>query len=85
MDQIGVCRIDGRDAVLEERKIRIGISVYGYLKRMGAIVCVQDQRGMIPFEESIGHLRYYMGKIHDDLNWANEVKKRIDAIECGEW
>jgi hypothetical protein len=61
MDLIGVCRIDGRDAVLEERKIRIGISVYGYLKRMGAIVCVQDQKGMISFEESIGHLRYYMG------------------------
>jgi hypothetical protein len=85
LDQIGVCRIDGRDAVLEERKIRIGISVYGYLKRMGAIVCVQDQRGTIPFEESISHLRYYMGKIHDELNWANDVKKRIDAIECGEW
>ena len=85
MDKIGVCRMDGRESVLEERKIRIGIIVNGYLKRLAAIVCVQDHQEMISNEEAFYHLRYYMDKAHDNLNWAIDVRKRVDAIECGEW
>lgn len=47
--------IIGRDAVLEKRKIRIGICVYEYLKRMASIVCVQNHMGTIPFEVAIIH------------------------------
>lgn len=85
LDKIGVCRIDGRDSVLEERKIRIAISVVGYLKRMASIVCVQEQTGRISYPDALGHLLDHMDKVHDELNWVYDVRKRIEAIECGEW
>lgn len=85
LDKIGVCRVDGRDAVLEERKIRIAISVLGYLKRLAAIVCVQEQTGGISYPDAFGRLRICLDKVHDELNWANDVQRRVESIECGEW
>jgi hypothetical protein len=71
--------------VLEERQMRMAISVYGYLKRVAAIHGVQKKKEMVSEQEALDDLTRRMRKIHDPLYWKIDVKKRIDAIECGEW
>ena len=85
LNQLGVCRVLGRESVLEERQMRMAISVYGYLKRVAAIHCVQKKKEMVSEQEALDDLTRRMRKIHDPLYWKIDVKKRIDAIECGEW
>jgi len=43
------------NALLEERKMRIAISVYGYLKRMAAIQCLQHGKDKISVTEAQAH------------------------------
>jgi hypothetical protein len=74
-----------KEVVLDERMMRIAISVYGYLKRVAAISCVQNRKAMISEEDALETLVERMWKIHDPLNWKIDVKKRIEAIGCGEW
>lgn len=74
-----------KEIALEERMMRIGISVYGYLKRTGAIHCVQNKKPMISEKEALEYLCKYMWKAHDPLNWQIDVRKRIESIGCGEW
>lgn len=85
LNQLGVCRVLGRESVLEERQMRMAISVYGYLKRVAAIHCVQRRKQMISEREALDDLTERIWKVHDPLNWKIDVTKRIDAIECGEW
>jgi hypothetical protein len=74
-----------KDLVLGEREMRIGISVYGYLKRLAAIECVLKGQVMISEEEALDVLKALMWKVHDPLNWAIDVRRRVDSIRCGEW
>jgi len=85
LDWLGVSRIFGKTAVLEERMVRIGIIAYGYLKAYAAVHCAQNQKSMIDEHAALFHLMLRMWKVHDSLNWQIGVKNRIDAIECGEW
>ena len=85
LDRLGVSRIFGKTAVLEERMVRIGIIAYGYLKAYAAVHCVQNRMSMIDEHAALFHLMLRMWRVHDSLNWRIEVKNRIDAIEHGEW
>ena len=85
IESLGVSRVIGQPGVLQERMVRIGISVYGYLKRVAAIRCTQRREELIKFDEAMEALKDQMLIIHDPLNWRIDVQKRIDAIRCGEW
>lgn len=85
LNHLGARRINGKGSVLEERMVRMAISVYGYLKRVAAIYCVQQRKRMITEEEAFRLLRDRIWKVHDNLNWKIEVNKRITEIEHGEW
>jgi hypothetical protein len=85
INEVEVCKGYDEDKVLDERMMRIAISVYGYLKRVAAIYCVQNGKNMVSKDEALEHLCKRMWKVHDPLNWAIDVKKRIDFIGCGEW
>ena len=74
-----------KEIALEERMMRMAISVYGYLKRVGAISCVQTGKAMVSEEDALETLTKLMWKVHDRLNWEIDVKKRIESIGCGEW
>jgi len=74
-----------KDSVLEERLMRMAISVYGYLKRVAAIQCVLKSKEMVFEEEALGDLQELMRRVDDPLNWKIDVQKRIESIECGEW
>jgi hypothetical protein len=85
LNRLGVCRINGKESVLEERMVRMAISVYGYLKRVAAVHCVQKRKTMVTEEEAFRLLRDRIWRVHDNLNWRIEVNKRITEIDHGEW
>jgi len=85
MDLLGVCRINGKEAALEERMVRMAIAVYGYAKRAAAIQCVKKNKEVIPLDEALDSLRNRIAVFHHHFNWSIDVKKRIESIEGGEW
>jgi hypothetical protein len=74
-----------KGVVLDERMMRIAIIMYGYLKRVAAIRCIKTGKNMILVQEALEYLDERILRIHDPLNWEIDVKKRIEAIGCGEW
>jgi len=78
-------RIDGKAFALDERLMRLAISMYGYLKRVAAISCVKQGKPMMSEEEAYSLLGDLLRDLFDPLNWNVDVKKRIKAIELGEW
>ena len=82
---LGVYKVDGKSAVLNERKIRVAIAVYGYLKRLAAVHATQMGFEHMRLDATISELQRLLGKVHDPMTWNLDVAKRIKAIELGEW
>lgn len=82
---IGIYRAVDQEAILRERLMRIAISVYGYLKRIGAVTAIQQSRSSITDDEAIRQLVALLKKVHDPLTWRIDVSKRIKAIQLGQW
>ena len=78
-------QVDGKELVLDERLIRLTISIYGYLKRIAAVSCVKQGQTMMSEEEVYGLLGDRLRRLFDPLSWKADVRKRIKAIELGEW
>lgn len=85
MDGLGVVRELDMLALLKEREARMAISVYGYLKRFGAIQGIKRNTPEIGFEESVEALRQHLHWIHDDLTWETDVRRRYDEMRLGQW
>jgi hypothetical protein len=85
LDGLTVSRVLGQQVVLLERQMRLGISVYGYLKRLAAVHCVQHEKRTVTLEESFRQLERLVQKVHEPLDWHADVEKRITAIRLGEW
>ncbi len=85
LPMLSIRRVLGKSSVLEERLVRMGISVYGYLKGAGAVVCAQQGKETVAPEVALRFLLGRMWQAYDPLNWRIDVKKRVDAIERGEW
>ncbi|WP_026603433.1 replication initiation factor domain-containing protein [Methylomonas sp. 11b] len=81
----GVYRSIDPQMMLDERLTRIAISMYGYLKRIAAIDCVQKGKEMISYEDAIKRIARKMELIHDPLTWETDVEKRINQIRLGQW
>jgi hypothetical protein len=81
----GVYRSIDPQMMLDERLTRIAISIYGYLKRIAAIDCVQKDKNMISNDEAIKRIARKMELIHDPLTWETDVEKRINQIRLGQW
>lgn len=80
-----VNRVYGKNAAIDERELRMSISVLGYLKRYAAIHCVKRGIGKIDLWETINHLRLHLHKIYDPMSWEIDVDRRIKEIERGKW
>jgi hypothetical protein len=85
LDHLGIDRIYGQQAVMEERMIRMAISVYGYLKRAAAIECVQSNEEMMGVKDALDHIGKQIRKIHDPLTWKMDIEKRIKEMQLGVW
>ncbi len=85
LSHMGVCRLDGKAAALEERLAQYARSVYGYLKAVAAVSCVQERKPLITEREALNQLARRMWQLHDPLHWRAEVARRIAEVERGAW
>lgn len=81
----GVYREIDQAAILNERLMRIAISMYGYLKRIAAVHCIQHGEDMISNAAALNRLENLITRVHDPLTWKTDVTKRIDSIRLGQW
>jgi hypothetical protein len=82
---LGVCRLDGKACALEERLAQYARSVYGYLKAVAAVRCVQQGKALLSEQEALDQLARRMWALHDPLTWRVEVERRIAEVERGAW
>ena len=73
------------DSLLDERFIRISISVYGYLKRVAAIRSLQANSPAAPLDQAMNYLERQLRRIHDPLTWQIDVERRMYEMRLGEW
>jgi hypothetical protein len=85
LDSLSSGSIDGKAMALEERMMRMTISIYGYLKRLAAVGAAQSGRSMLSLDEVLRALSDRLNSLHDPLSWELDVRKRLKAIELGEW
>lgn len=85
MEGLGVIRELDMAALLDERLARIGISIYGYLKRIAAIDCLQTGEQKAYVDETLERLKAMIDMVHDPLTWQHDVKRRITEMRLGEW
>ena len=85
IDHSGIARIYGKNSALEEREMRIGISMLGYLKRYAAIACVKESKDNMNVAEALRKMQGLLLSIHEPFTWKIDVEKRIKEIELGEW
>jgi hypothetical protein len=81
----GVYRVVDEKEVLKARLMRIAISVYGNLKRIGALHAVQHQNDFTGFDTATDELHRLLKSVHDPLTWRNDVDSRIKEIRFGQW
>jgi hypothetical protein len=85
MEGLGVVRELDMAGLLDERQMRIAISMYGYMKRIAAIRCLQSDLPIVSHKEAQEHLCIMLDQLHDPLTWANDVERRIREMRLGEW
>ena len=83
MDGLGVIRELDQAAQLDERMMRITISLYGYMKRIAAIYSLQGQTSAISLEQAIAHLTLRLHSIHDRLTWQTDVERLTTQMRLG--
>jgi hypothetical protein len=77
---VGIYRVIDEEARLREQLVRLGIISLGYLKRIGAIRCVQTGCSNISVQETLATFSQLINTLHDPLNWRLDIAKRIEDI-----
>jgi hypothetical protein len=85
MEGLGVIRELDMAALLDERLARISVSIYGYMKRIAAIDCMQTGEQKAYVDETFERLKKMVNDVHDPLTWQHDVKKRTTEMRLGEW
>jgi len=85
MDGLGIVRELDMPGLLDERMMRISISMYGYMKRIAAIYSLQGKTPAISLKQARAHLSVQLERIHDPLTWEFDVERRIKEMKLGEW
>lgn len=80
----GLYREVDEAALLNERLRRLAISVYGYAKRVGAILSLQSQRDEVALGEALRHMDTLVRDIHDPMTWALDVRRKRDEMRLGD-
>lgn len=85
MEGLGVVRELDMAGLLDERQMRNAISMYGYMKRIAAIKCLQSGLPMMTHDHAQKHLGILLNRIHDPLTWQTDVERRMTEMRLGEW
>lgn len=84
MEGLGVIRELNMPALLDERMMRITISLYGYMKRIAAIYSLQGNTPAASLTQARAHLAVRLEQIHDPLTWQADVERRMTEMRLGE-
>jgi len=84
IDSLGLA-VAAMELVLEERLTRMAISVYGYMKRVAAIKCVQQGKEQVRLTDAFETMKDRILRLHQLLSWEIDVKKRTKEIRLGKW
>lgn len=85
MEGLGVIRELDMAALLDERLARISVIIYGYMKRIAAIDCLQTGEQKAYVDETFERLKRMVEDVHDPLTWQTDVKRRMTEMRLGEW
>ena len=85
LDGLGVVRELNPQAMIDEQLTRIAISVYGYVKRTAAIRGLQLRTPEISVQEGLDLLWRRVERVHDELTWEHDVRRRYDQMRLGQW
>ncbi len=85
LNSLGVYRVVGRPAALEERMERMAISVLGYLKSVAAVRCIQTNKNTLDMDEALKYLGLKMRQHLVNVAWQDDVEKRINKFRHGQW
>ena len=85
LDYQGVYREIDQVALLNERLMRMAISLYGNLKRIAAVHGVQQGAETVSIWDAMEHFEELIYKVHNPLTWPTDVQKRITSIRLGQW
>lgn len=83
IEGLGVYRECDPQARLEEREMRVAISLYGYAKRLGAIHCLQRGYHEIGLDQVTERMAILMHHVHDEFAWKVDIQRRIDEMRVG--
>jgi len=84
MQGLGMVRALDEKALLEERLRRMGISVYGYVKRVAAINALYTGSDKSYMDEAFAHLQNIITEIHDPLTWQQDINRLANEMRLGE-
>jgi hypothetical protein len=79
----GVYRVLDPQATLNAQLQRIAVSVYGYQKRVAAILSVQDRVESVTLGHAATHLRDLIDRLHDPLSWRIDVAAKREQTRLG--
>lgn len=82
-DSQGVHRVIDPQAALNAQLMRIAVSVYGYQKRIAAIVSIQDHQESASLGQAQATLSELIEKLHDPLSWQVDVAAKRDQTLLG--
>lgn len=71
-------------AQLDEREMRLAISVYGYMKRLAAIVGLRNGTEEVGLSETVERLNHMLGRVHNPLAWETDVECRMAEMRMGQ-
>ena len=72
----GVYRDIDPQAALNERLLRMAVSIYGYLKRIAAITSLQKAEDFVSLPAALERLEGLVRRVHDPLTWKVDVEAK---------
>jgi hypothetical protein len=76
----GVYREIDDQAAIREQLARLGVMLYGYCKRVAALVALRDRHEKVMFGEALHELRQMLESAHEPITWDVDVAaKRIQT------
>jgi hypothetical protein len=85
LNHSGIERDYKDEEIINERLMRLGISVYGYMKRMAALNCMNIRRDTMTFKDALIRLDELMKMVHEPLTWNEDIKRKVKGMQLGEW
>jgi hypothetical protein len=81
----GVYRSIDPQAALNERLLRMAISVYGYLKRIAAITGMQHEEDFVSLPTAQERLEELVFRVHSPGTWKLDVQAKRQQMQLGNW